>query len=371
AGAYQTALSGMYSDVFVTKLNSTGTAAIYSTFIGGAFGDEGRDIAINAAGEAFITGLGNGAYPTTPGAITPVGNYGGAIVTKLNASGSALIYSGLLGGSMGAAGYGIAVNSAGEAFVTGETGSWVNNPPTYTDFPITAGAFMTCFGNCGWKAFVTKVNVAGSGVVYSSLLGGNGNCPQNGADVGRDIAINAAGEAFVVGNTSSANFPTTVTAYDKTYGGSSGYMGGDGFLTRFNASGSGIIYSTYFGGTGGEEICGVAINSADEAFISGYTDTDDGSFPITSCAYQSAFGGASTASSGRGDIFVAKFNASGSTLLYSTFMGGNSDDYKYPKIVLHGACEEEVIVNGTSHSSNFPTTAGSFMPNKGNGGDDH
>jgi len=370
AGAYQTALSGMYSDVFVTKLNATGTAAIYSTYIGNQYGDEGRDIAINAAGEAFITGLGNASYPVTAAGIHPNGTYGGAIITKLNASGTALIYSGMLGGSMGACGYAIAIDAAGEAFVTGETGSWVNTPPNYTDFPVTPGAFMTNFGNCGWKAFVTKVNTAGSGIVYSSLLGGSGNCPQNGADVGRGIAVNSAGEAFVVGNTSSSNFPTTTGAYDRTYGGSSGYMGGDGFLTRFNASGTGVIYSTYFGGTGGEEICAVAVNSADEAFISGYTDTDDGTFPITSCAYQSAFGGASTASSGRGDMFLAKFNTTGSTVLYSTFMGGNSDDYKYPHVALFGPCEEEVIVNGTSHSSNFPTTAGSFMPAKGNGGDD-
>jgi PKD repeat protein len=175
--------------------------------------------------------------------------------------------------------------------------------------------------------------------------------------------VNAAGEAFVTGNTGSGDFPTTPTAFDKTY------AGGDAFVMRINAAGSALIYSSYYGGSMGEAACGIAVNSSNEAFISGYTETDNGTFPITSCAFQPVFGGQSTANI-RGDIYVAKVDASGSTLQYSTFVGGNSDDYQIPRIVLFGACEEEVIVNGTSHSANFPTTPGVFQPTKLNGGQD-
>lgn len=363
-GAFQTVHGGSL-DVFVTKLNATGTGLIYSTFIGGTGADQGYDIKINAAGEAYVTGVASKAgFPYTPGAFQTTLTAGyGALIAKLNAAGSSLIYAGILGGSLGNYGYGIAIDPAGNAYVTGETGSWANTPPSYTDFPTTPGAFKTTYGNCGWKGFVTKINPTGTAMVYSSLLGGNGNCPNTGPDCGKAIEVNAAGEAFVTGTTGSADFPTTPGAYDQTYN------SGDAFITRVNAAGSGLIYSTFFGGTRAEVPCGIAVNSLNEAFISGYTSTDDGSFPVTSCAFQPVFGGQSTANIS-GDIFVAKFNASGNTLQYSTFVGGNSDDYQIPKIVLFGACEEEVIVNGTSHSANFPTTPGVFQPVKLNGGHD-
>ncbi len=366
AGAYQTTPSTSNFHTFVTRLNASGTAAIYSTYICGTnVSDQGYDIAINSANEAFVTGVTGVGFPTTAGCFQPspvVGGWGGAFVTKLNANGTSLIYSSYLGGSSGNYGYGIAVDASGAAYVTGETGAWVNNPPNYTDFPITAGAYMTCFGQCGWKAFAAKVNPAGSALVYCTFIGGTGNCPQNGADVGEAIAVNSLGEAYVVGGTNSSNFH--VTAGCQPYG---GY--GDAFLVRLNTTGTGVIYSTCLGGGYGDQMWGVAVNSANEAFVSGNTETDDGSFPVTSCAYQSVFGGQSTSSTGRGDIFVAKFNNAG-VAVYTSFVGGNSDDYKYPRIVLHGPCEEEIIVNGTSHSSNFPTTAGVYMQQKGNGGDD-
>jgi len=362
SGAYQTTYGGGAYDVFLTKLNASGTAPVFSTFIGGNDADEGFDIAINSVGESFLTGVASLGYPTTPGSFQPAILSGGvhynAFITKVNANGNGLVYSSFLGGNSGEYGYGVAVDPTDQAYITGETGSW-------TTFPTTPGAFMTNYGNCGWKAFVAKINASGTAKIYCTFLGGSGNCPQNGVEVGNDIAVNAAGEAFVTGCTSSSNYPTTSNAYDKTYNGQ-----GDIFLTKLNASGTAAIYSTYYGGGMGETACGIAVNSAGEAYITGFTETDDGTFPITSCAYQSVFGGQSTSTTGRGDIYLAKFNASGSTLLYSTFMGGSGDDYKYPKVALHGACEEEVIVNGTSHSSNFPTTAGVYMQQKGNGPED-
>jgi gliding motility-associated-like protein len=365
-GSYQPAFAGGGGfDVFVTKLNPLGTNAVYSTYIGGIGDDEGYDIKINAAGEAFITGVGTTGYPITSGAFQTSlpANYG-ALVTKLNAAGSALLYSGLLGGSSGNYGYGIAIDPAGNAYVTGETGSWINSSPTYTDFPLTPGAFDMNFGQCGWKGFITKIDPSGTSIVYSSLLGGQGVCNQTGPDKGMAVAVNAAGEAFVAGVTTSSNLFTTPGAYDQSFNG-----GSDAFVIRLNAAGTNAIYCTFYGGSMGETVCGIVVNSSNEAFISGYTETDDGSFPVTSCAYQSQFGGQSTANI-RGDIFVAKLNSAGTSLLYSTFMGGNSDDYQIPKIVLYGSCEEQVIVNGTSHSQNFPTTTGVFQPVKLNGGDD-
>ncbi len=367
AGAYQTTHAGGGFDIFVTKLNSTGTAAIYSTLIGGPSNDEGYDLAVNAAGEVYLTGVTGSGFPVTPGAFMsayPTTTFG-AFCTKINASGTALIYSTVLGGSSGNYGYGIDINAAGEAYVTGETGSWQNNPPSYTNFPLTPGAYKTTYGNCGWKGFITRFNASGTGVIYSSLIGGNGNCPQTGADCGIDVVVNAANEAYIIGNTGSASFPMPTNGYDKTFNGQY-----DGFLLKLNAAGTTALYATFVGGAQGENMCGIAVNSQGEAFVTGYTETDDGSFPVTSCAYQSVFAGQSTSTTGRGDLFIQKYNTTGTSLLYSTFMGGSSDDYKYPKVALFGSCEEEVIVNGTSHSSNFVTTPGSYMQAKGNGGDD-
>ncbi len=204
-GANQTSFGGTY-DAFVTKLNATGTAAVYSTYLGGNDYDGGLRIAVDSNGNAYVSGATQSTdFPTTAGAFQTTANGGGdAFVTKLNATGTALVYSTYLGGSRGAEAYGIAVDSSGDAYVTGDTQS--------SDFPTTAGAFRTSYGG-GGDAFVTKLNPAGTALIYSTYLGGSGQ------DGGIGLALDASGNAFVTGATSSANFPTTTGAYQTSAGG--------------------------------------------------------------------------------------------------------------------------------------------------------
>src|SRR5438309_281207 len=285
SGAFQTTYGGN-SDAFVTKLNPTGSALIYSTYLGGSGDDIGFGIAVDSAGNAFVAGITDSAnFPTTPGAFQTT--YGGGsingdgFVAKLNPTGSALIYSTYLGGSGDDLGFGIAVDSAGNAYVTGLTDS--------ANFPTTPGAFQTTYGGGNADAFVTKLNPTGSALIYSTYLGGSGE------EGGKGIAVDSAGNAYVTGLTDSANFPTTPGAFQTTYGGGNS----DAFVTKLNPTGSALIYSTYLGGSGGEEPSGIAVDSAGNAFVAGITD--DTTFPTTSGVFQ-------TANGGNGDAFIARIS---------------------------------------------------------------
>jgi len=208
-GAFQTTFAGGPSNAIVTKLNAAGSALVYSTYLSGSGGDNGLGIAVDSAGSAYVTGVTNGNFPTTPGAFqtTFSGGPNDAFVAKLNATGSALVYSTYLGGSGNEEGSSIAVDSVGSAYVTGATSS--------TDFPTTAGAFQMTFGGGSGDAFVTKLNAAGSALLYSTYLGGNGLV----LDTGSAIAVDSAGSAYVTGFTDSTNFPTTSGAFQTTFGG--------------------------------------------------------------------------------------------------------------------------------------------------------
>jgi hypothetical protein len=217
--------SGGGVDAFVTKLNAQGSALVYSTCLGGILADEGHAIAVDAAGNAYVTGTTvtlENDFPVTPGAFqtTADGGVGAgtldAFVTKLNADGSALVYSSYLGRggySLGTEGYGIAVDAAGNAYVTGDT----------IDFP-TVNPFQGQLAGMS-DAFVTRVNPAGSALIYSSYLGGSAS------DVGLGIAVNAAGNVYVAGTTSSLDFPTTPGAYQPHNGGGDGGFS-DAFITK-------------------------------------------------------------------------------------------------------------------------------------------
>ena len=213
--------------------------------------------------------------------------YGGggccdAFVTKLNAAGAALVYSTYLGGSGDDEGNAIAVDAAGNAYVTGLTDS--------TDLPTTAGAFQTIYGGGISDAFVTKLDPAGCALVYSTYLGGSGT------DAGHGIAVDTDGNAFVTGNTNSSNFTTTMTAFQTTYGG-----GGccDAFVTKLDAAGSALVYSTYLGGSGNDAGSAIALDAFpnSNAYVTGFTDSGD--FPTTAGAFQ-------TSNARTRDAFVAK-----------------------------------------------------------------
>ena len=286
-GAFQPTFGGGIGDAHVTKLNSTGSALVYSTYLGGSSGDRGNSIAVDTLGNAYVVGdTSSTDFPTTPGAFQPglVGPAGG-FVTKLNPLGTGLVYSTYLGGGTGgAAAFGIAIDTSGNAYVTGSTCS--------TDFPTTMGAFQPIFagdfGAC--DAFVTKLNPTGSALVYSTYLGGTGQ------EIGRGIAVDTAGNAYVTGTTESADFPTTPGTIQRTFGG--GLR--DVFVSKLNPLGSGLVYSSYLGGSNLEgENSGIAVDTLPNpnAYVVGFTVSTD--FPVTPGAFQPALRGGF-------DFFVVK-----------------------------------------------------------------
>ncbi len=327
AGAYQTA-SG---DIFVTELNANGSALVYSTFLGGIGGNEAFGIAVDGLGNAYVTGQTSGSFPTTSGAYQTIfgaGTYD-AFVTKLNPSGNTLLYSTYLGGSGWDQGDGIAVDSSGSAYVTGYTYS--------TDFPTTTGAYQTTSGGT-WDAFITKLNAAGTALVYSTYLGGSY------IDYGYGIAVDSSGNAYVTGTTASTDFPTTAGVYQTTFGGS-----WDVFVAKLNAAGTVLVYSTYLDGSSSEEGYGITVDSSGNAYVTGSTESTN--FPTTSGAYQTNYGG-------NIDAFVTKLNNTGSALLYSTYLGEGNEDHGNA-IAVDGS--GNAYVTGYTQSTNFPTTSGAYQ----------
>ena len=328
AQAFETASDGFF-DAFVTKLDKSGTALVYSTYFGGSDSEIAVGIALDGNGGAYVTGgTGSNDFPTTPGAFdTTFGAYD-AFFTKLDASG-ALAYSTYLGGSGGDEAAGIAVDSAGDAYITGTTGS--------SDFPTSAGAFDTSFNGVA-DAFVTKLQWNGAALVYSTYLGGAGS------DSARAIALDADGGAYVGGTTDSTDFPTTPGAFDTTYGGGD-Y---DAFATRLDAQGAALPYSTFLGGTASDIAFGIAVDIAGEAYVTGETSSRD--FPTTAEAFD-------TTSNGSFDAFVTKIDRTGATLVYSTYLGGGNLDIALG-IAVDGA--GSAYVTGGSPSFDFPITRGAF-----------
>jgi len=339
-GAFQTTPSGG-GDAFVTKLNSTGSLLLYSTYLHGA---DGESIAVDAAGNAYVTGDADSTnFPTTTGAFqTASGGALDAFVTKLNQTGTALVYSTYLGGSGSDVGRGIAVDTAGSAYVAGFTGS--------TNFPTSLGAFQTTYGGGTDDAFVTKVNLLGSGLVYSTYLGGSD------FDASGGIAVDAAGNAYVTGGTRSTNFPTTTGAFQTTAGGAD-----DAFVTKMNPLGTALVYSTYLGGSGSDGGQSVAVDSSGNAYVTGGTDSTN--FPMTADAFQPTFSG------GPEDAYVAKLDPTGSALVYSTYLGGSGDDIGFG-IALDALPQPDAYVTGTTSSTNFPITPRAFQPAFGGGPED-
>lgn len=405
AGAFdRTGAAQNFAEAFITKLNATGTALIYSTFIGGSNMEFGRRIAIDAGGNAYITGQTKSSnFPVTGNAFSralhipancprcATDNTDG-FVTKLNAAGNALVYSTYLGGTEYDSPRGIAVDAGGNAYVAGETLS--------PDFPTTTGAFSRTYSG-NYDVFVTKLNATGSALAYSTFVGGTQ------VDNGERVAVDASGSAYVMGFSSSVDFPTTPGAFDTTNNGGfdvtltklnmsgsalvySTYLGGqnmdtggglavndageayvvggagsldfpttagalhttpdgsDNFVTKVNAAGSALVYSAVFGGTASEGANGVALDTAGNAWISGITSSTD--YPTTANAFDRS-------SNGVADAFVSELNPAGSALLYSTLLGGSQSDGA-DDLAVDGA--GDVYVTGHTYSMDFPATAGAF-----------
>lgn len=331
-------------NVFVTKLNNAGNQLLYSTYLGGSGsgGDLGQGIAVDSAGNAYVTGLTSSTdFPTTSGVFQSTfgaGQYHG-FVTRLNPSGTALMYSTYLGGSGNDRGLGIAVDGSDNAYVTGDT--------TSTNFPVTAGAFKSTCSGGPFHGFVTKINATSTApLVYSTYLCGTGD------DAGTGIAVDSSGNAYVTGGTSSIDFPVTPGAFQTVNksGGSS-----DAIITKLNSSGSGLVYSTYLGGTGVDQGAGIAVDGSGNAYVTGYTASAN--FPVTAGAIQSTYGG------GPYDVFVAELNSTGTALVYSTYLGGTGDDEGTGIAVDSFG---SAYVTGSTNSTNFPITANALqVANKG------
>jgi hypothetical protein len=325
-------------DVFVAKLNASGNAMLYSTYVGGSGDDFGTGIAVDGTGAAYVTGYTDSQdFPTTAGAFS-IANAGlnDAFVFKINAAGTALVYSTYLGGSGDDFGAGIAVASSGVAYVTGYTAS--------SDFP-TASPFQSTLAGAT-SAFVAEVNATGTALTYSTYLGGTSQ------DYATAIAIDGAGLAYVTGYTNSTNFPTS-SPYQAANAG-----GWDAFVSVFNAAGSALKFSTYFGGTGDDFAYGIAVKADVAApnhlcaYITGSTSSSN--LPIaasTGLAYQRSI-------AGNYDAFVSKLDPTSATLDYSTYLGG--EDFDAGNGIVVDAANNAYIV-GQTWSQSFPVTGGPFQ----------
>ena len=312
------------TDVFVTKYNPSGSAKLYSTYLGGGGPDEGRGIAVDVQGNAYITGsAGSIDFPTKNAIQARAGGSGDVFVAKLNATGSALVYSTYLGGNAIDSGSAIAVDAAGNAYVVGTTFS--------ADFP-TKNPFQSAKG-AQQDAFVAKINAAGTAWVYATYLGGNN------VDEGNAIAVDAAGSAYVTGYTGSTNFPLA-----SPYRGSN-FNSVDAFVTKLNPAGSALVYSTYLGGSATDYGTAIAVDSTGSAYVTGSVTSDD--FPLAN-PIDNKLG-----SHAVNDAFVAKFNPAGSALVYSTYLGGGSDDEPFALAIDQAG---NAYVTGRTNSTDFPVT---------------
>ena len=331
-GAYSTTSAGN-TDVFVSKFNPTLNTLIYSTYIGGSNQDQGQAIAVDSAGDAYVTGFTKSTnFPTVNAIQSTLDGGQNAFVLELNPSGSGLIYSTYLGSTGGGdVGNGIAVDSSGNAYVTGLV--------TGTGFPTTPGVVDSTFS--GQKAFVTKIAPDGGSLVYSTLLGGNGN------DEAYGIAITGAGDAVVVGQTSSTNF-AGANAFQSTLSG-----GKDAFVVELNSNATNVNYASYLGGSGDDVATAVAVDSAGNIYVTGQTGSNN--FPVTAGAFQTTNGGGK-------DAFVAEFNpnlSGASSLVYSTYLGGSGSNESGQGIAVDGA--GHIYVVGMTDANNFPITADAYQ----------
>jgi hypothetical protein len=322
-------------DAFVAKLNRSGSL-VYSTFFGGTDIDLGLAIATDANGNAYVAG---GTFSSDLPTKTPLQpslrGFSDGFVAKLNPTGSALIYSTYLGGSafifgrgvLDDAVNGIAVDAAGNAYVTGTTSAL--DFPTVNPFQATKGGG----GFFGADAYVAKLNPTGSALIYSTYLGGGAG---GGGDTGLAIAVDAGGSAYITGQANSSDFPT-FNAIQASSGG-----GGDAYVTKLNASGSALVYSTYLGGNDLDQGAGIALDGAGNAYVTGFTSSTN--FPVVN-AVQSTLNGFD-------DIFVVKLNPTGTTLVYATYLGGSDFD-EGGAIAVDSA--GNAYVTGSTQSADFPT----------------
>ncbi|HPQ65893.1 MAG TPA: SBBP repeat-containing protein [bacterium] len=334
---YQGALAGGFGDFdyFVTKLSSTGSALLYSTYLGGSDPEQGGAIAVDGDLCAYITGMTYSAdFPTLNPYQGVLPGSSSVTVSKLSSSGSALVYSSFLGGSAGQASYGVAVDGTGHACIVGETDSG--------DFP-TVNPYQASFNaDTELDAFVSQFSSDGSGLVFSTYLGGSG------FDSGRAIALDAGGAVCVAGSTDSDDFPTA-NAFQPARAGDY-----DAWVAKLSSSGSALLLGTYLGSSAADEGYGVTVDGEGRIYAVGETSASD--FPLER-PYRSVLEGI--------EAFVTCFDSSGAGLFYSTFLGGSGDDYGRTVAVDD---EQSAYVAGFTDSTDFPAVD-AFQPDYAGAGD--
>jgi hypothetical protein len=399
AGGYQTTNGGGL-DAFVIKLTPDATAVDFVTFLGGSEDDSGEAIILDGAGDAYIVGTTASAnFPVTAGAYDTShgGGINDAFISKIGPAGDTLIYSTFLGGSGNDFGWALARDGAGDINVAGITSG---------AFPTTAGSFQTIFGGGSWDAFVAKLDATLTVSSYATYLGGSGNERSTYKSAG--IAVDASNQAFVTGTTTSADFPATVGAYDTTYNGSEDifavkldaagssllyatYLGSSGYengksiavddsgyayvcgygaggypttagavqtafgggnydivATKLNTDGSGLIYSTFLGGSSWDWCNSIAVNGAGEVYLTGATF---GGLLTTGDAFQTTFQG------GR-DEYLTILNSTGTALVYSTYFGSASDEDGYGLAL---DATGGVYLTSYCRSTHVPATTGAYQ----------
>lgn len=294
---YQPVNVGYDLDAFVSKLMPDGSGLVYSTYLGGSWVDYGKAIAIDTMGQAYITGWTSSAdFPL----MNPYqSSNGSGFITKFNTSGTALVFSTRLGGSGPDYIETIAVDQAHTVFVAGSTMS--------PDFPL-ANPYQS--GLMGYEnGFLTHFAASGNSLIYSTYLGGGGPPGHYNATYIFDIAVDNVGNVYATGSTQSSQHPLVNPI--QTFGG-----GIDAFVTKFSPTGSELVYSTYLGGSTVDAGTGIAVDDNSQVYISGGTESDN--FPTVN-AVQPNYAGLS-------DIFITKINSSGSALIFSTYLGGSNSE---------------------------------------------
>lgn len=330
ADAYDRTFNGGISDAYVLRLNEAGSALDYSTYLGGTEWDKSVAVGVDTSYRAYVAGyLYSTDYPTTVGAYDRIhnGNRDG-FVTRMNASGSGLDYSTFLGGLASDWIWGIAVDGGGRAYVTGST--------TSSNFPTTASAYDPIF-NGATDGYVARFSNTGSGLEYSTFLGGSG------VDVSYAVAMDGSHRAYVTGDTDSSNFPTTANAFDRTFNGQV-----DAFVARLEASGGSLSYGTFLGGGNVDRGQGIAVDDSGRAHVAG--ETTSAEFPTSANALDRIYNGGI-------DAFLAVLSNAADTLAYSTFIGGSSDDWGASVRLFDS---NTALITGDTRSINFPVTADAY-----------
>lgn len=358
SAGYDTTANGFY-DAFVCKMTPAGDSIIWFSYLGGSQYEYCFSIAVNSEQEPVVSGFTWSIdFPITPGAFdnTPnindgsFRNYYAGYVTKFNKEGDSLIFSTYLGGSSSDLIQSMVLDDAGNVYLTGQTSS--------ADFPTTPGAYQTTYGGSvsgtGWwnsgDAFLTKMNPTGTGLIFSTYLGGSGD------DVAYEVALSPLGDIYIVGKTNSTNFPVTSGAslFNTVVSGIS-----DGFISKFNSTGTQLSNSKMMGGSGEDWFEGVYVNELDEAYIAGISRSTD--FYTTNKAFQKNTGGGA-------DAVIVKLNPGGESINYSTYLGGSGDELYFSGFIYNSNVRiaanvrEEAIVCGISRSNDFPVTPDALNP---------